>query len=252
MHNDQTGWQRVQYGKARKTVSWRGENAVDVARNSRRLSKEPQNVVSFFFSNFPESYRAADMYRVFVDHGSIEEVVIPARRDGRRKRFGFMRFHDVLDPERMAIRLDNLFVEGIKLHVNLPRYSRDHGIEPRVKESMAKQDTSRTKKVWVEKVVNNTNNQTHQGGGVYKDALLRGGGNKHDISFAVGDDIMNQYSKAMVGEVHWPGKSYSIQDEFVRQGVFSIKATAMGANLVLLEGLEEEEDFKGFVEEHVA
>lgn len=40
----------------------------------------------------------------------------------------------------------------------------------------------------------------------------------------------------MVGEVIFLGKSYVIQDEFLRQGVFSIKATPIGANLVLLEG----------------
>lgn len=106
-----------------------------------------------------------------------------------------------------------------------------------------------SKKVWVEKVANNVNNSNLQGGGGYKEAVLRGGGNEHVYSFDVGDDIMNQYAKAMVGEVHWPGKSYSIQDEFIRQGVFSIKATTMGANLVLLEGHKDDEDFMGFVEE---
>lgn len=53
----------------------------------------------------------------------------------------------------------------------------------------------------------------------------------------------------MVGEALYPGKSFFIQDEFIRQGVFSIKATPMGANLVLLERVKDEDDFKGFMEE---
>lgn len=52
----------------------------------------------------------------------------------------------------------------------------------------------------------------------------------------------------MVGVLKDPGRSYLIQEKFSRQGVFSVKATLLGANLILLEG-SEDGDVSGFVEE---
>lgn len=44
-----------------------------------------------------------------------------------------------------------------------------------------------------------------------------------------------------MGVVRTPGKSYNIQEEFIQQGYFSVRATPLGSNLVLLESLEEGE-----------
>lgn len=44
-----------------------------------------------------------------------------------------------------------------------------------------------------------------------------------------------------IGIVDKPGMSYNIQEEFIQQGYFSVRATTMGSNLVLLESLEEAE-----------
>lgn len=46
-------------------------------------------------------------------------------------------------------------------------------------------------------------------------------------------------NKAYIGEVVHPGESYNIQRHFKMEGVFSIKVTPLGANLCLLEDLEE-------------
>lgn len=79
--------------------------------------------------------------------------------------------------------------------------------------------------------------------------MRREGSKECVIHFDVGEEDLKQCSNAFMGEVLIPGKSYFIQDEFIRQGAFSIKATPMGANLVLLEGGRDEDDFKGFIEE---
>lgn len=88
-------------------------------------------ITSFFFSNFPEKCWARDMYEVFSKHGRVKEVVIPARRNGMGKIFGFARFYDIKEPERMVVILDNIFVKGEKLHVNLPRFQRVQIQDPR-------------------------------------------------------------------------------------------------------------------------
>lgn len=49
----------------------------------------------------------------FSEHGRILEAVIPIGKEGRQRRIGFVRFLDMNELERMAIKLDNIFVEGM-------------------------------------------------------------------------------------------------------------------------------------------
>lgn len=55
------------------------------------------------------------------------------------------------------------------------------------------------------------------------------------------EDEIRKLSQAYVGVVRKLGMSYNIQEEFIQQGSFSVRATPLGSNLVLLESLEEGE-----------
>lgn len=68
-----------------------------------------------------------------------------------------MRFLNLTDPNRMVTRLDNLFVEGVKIHVNYPKFKRDHGSVPRPKVTIVQKSTMNTRKFWVKKQANNIN-----------------------------------------------------------------------------------------------
>ncbi|MCI67715.1 hypothetical protein A2U01_0088974, partial [Trifolium medium] len=46
------------------------------------------------------------MANVFQNYGDIAEVVIPARRDRRGRRFGFARFDNVVNIRRFEYELD--------------------------------------------------------------------------------------------------------------------------------------------------
>ncbi|KAI5398482.1 hypothetical protein KIW84_064028 [Lathyrus oleraceus] len=81
-------------------------------------------ITSFFFSSIPDSYKARDLHEVFSRFGEVDEVVIPLKKDIRGKRYGFVRFFNVIDSRRLACKLDNIFVENVKLQVNIPRFSR--------------------------------------------------------------------------------------------------------------------------------
>ncbi|KAI5430646.1 hypothetical protein KIW84_035018 [Lathyrus oleraceus] len=81
-------------------------------------------ITSFFFSSIPDSYKARDLHEVFSRSGEVDEVVIPLKKDIRGKRYGFVRFFNVIDSRRLACKLDNIFVENVKLQVNIPRFSR--------------------------------------------------------------------------------------------------------------------------------
>lgn len=59
--------------------------------------------------------------------------------------------------------------------------------------------------------------------------------------FNVSEADFQRYASAYIGVVEKPGMSYNIQEEFIQQGYFSVGATPMRSNLVLLESLEESE-----------
>lgn len=241
---------------------------IDIASKVKLDDEERRRLVSFFFTNFPDSLKAWDMFHLFSIHGRVMEVVIPGLKEGRRKRFGFVRFKDVRDPELMAIKLDNVFIRGIKLHVNMPRFDREVRVEVGAKKVLVERECG-TKKVLGEcdrgsigvsrKKDYSAQHQQHSGIKNQPEIVNKVWAKKRDngvedvrgclFSFNAEEDTMARLRKAMVGEVVWPGKSYAIQDEFAMQGVFSIKATPLGANWVLLEGAKDEEDFMEFVEE---
>lgn len=59
--------------------------------------------------------------------------------------------------------------------------------------------------------------------------------------YTVEEEELQKLSSAYVGELWTPGLSYRIQEECIQQGYFSVRATPLGTNLVLLESLEEGE-----------
>lgn len=65
------------------------------------------------------------MLEAFLKYGDFEEVVIPSKRDKRGMRFRFARAIDVRDPDRFAIKLDNIIIGSEKIYVNIPRFLRD-------------------------------------------------------------------------------------------------------------------------------
>ncbi|CAK8536639.1 unnamed protein product [Lathyrus sativus] len=66
------------------------------------------------------------MNEIFKKYRDIDEVVIPSRRDENERRYGFTRFFNVMDERRMAVRLDNIIINNVKLFFNLPRFQRDN------------------------------------------------------------------------------------------------------------------------------
>lgn len=59
--------------------------------------------------------------------GDLKEVIISPRRDKRGRKYGFARFRNVGDEKMLAVKLDNLVLEGRKLFANIPRFQRPSG-----------------------------------------------------------------------------------------------------------------------------
>lgn len=81
---------------------------------------------SFFFTETPDHYKAKEMYNTFREFRDIDEVILPPKRDKRGKHFGFARFFNFSDERMLTIKLDNIIIESRKIHVNLPKFNREH------------------------------------------------------------------------------------------------------------------------------
>jgi hypothetical protein len=55
----------------------------------------------------------------------VKEVFIPNNRNKYGKKFGLVRFERKIKHKELEVKLDNVFVGQMKLHVNLSRFNRD-------------------------------------------------------------------------------------------------------------------------------
>ncbi|CAJ2661781.1 unnamed protein product [Trifolium pratense] len=102
----------------------KSHNRIDIATIRRQQEEFDGPQVTYFFTDFPESFGAKAMSNVFQNYGDIVEVVIPARRDRRGERFGFARFEKVTDIRRFEYELDGIIIGRDKISVNISRFQR--------------------------------------------------------------------------------------------------------------------------------
>lgn len=68
--------------------------------------------------------RAKDLFWLFNGVSNVVEVVVPPKQNKFGKWFGFARFIGVEDERHLAIKLDNILIDGKKIHANQPRFSK--------------------------------------------------------------------------------------------------------------------------------
>nr|GEX60653.1 nucleotide-binding alpha-beta plait domain-containing protein [Tanacetum cinerariifolium] len=82
---------------------------------------------SVFVTNFPEQFSAKDLWNTCKVYEHVVDTYIPDRRSKIGKRFGFVRFINVFDIERLVNNLCTVWIGKLKLHANVARYQRDSG-----------------------------------------------------------------------------------------------------------------------------
>jgi hypothetical protein len=115
-----------------------------MSRNKRRASRERRNLqpqrtrtlpgfvrsaqeecVSFFFTNFPHTANFAELRSIFCGFGSVGDFFIPAKKTKLGHNFGFVRFRSVIEVDVLLNKLQDIWLGGYKLKVNVSRFSRD-------------------------------------------------------------------------------------------------------------------------------
>ncbi|XP_058776839.1 uncharacterized protein LOC131651188 [Vicia villosa] len=214
----------------------------DNVRTRSILHNNPST--TYYFTSFPDNMRAKDLFAVFKDFGEIDEVIIPKRRNKKGKKFGFVRFFDVREADVLATKLDNIFIGGSKLFVNLPRFDRRKEVRG-VKQVISSQSRFVRKEEIKKNFVDGrsfaavtSNKGDHP---IEKAAQLE---------YNMGEDeVWQRFRGAYVGEVRYASLTYNLQEVLDGEGVFGIKITPLGANLCLMEARDDKDVFNDLIED---
>nr|GEV34611.1 RNA-directed DNA polymerase, eukaryota, reverse transcriptase zinc-binding domain protein [Tanacetum cinerariifolium] len=79
---------------------------------------------SIFVMNFPEEFKARDLWRICTQYGTVIDAFIPNRRSKSGYRFGFICFIRIKDVDRLVSNLCTIWVGRLKLHANIARFQR--------------------------------------------------------------------------------------------------------------------------------
>jgi hypothetical protein len=228
---------------------------MDIATAKGSKREEHGSLTTYFFTEFPNSFGAKAMLNAFHYYGDILEVVIPAKRDRRGRRFGFGRFRNVSDARGFESELANLTIGRDKISVNLSRYHRHEGSREDWKEDQKKRGDDRREErrkgegrcifpATVQQQPFQYREKKRSYAQVVRKVNCEKQGNENhriSMSYEAEKEDLERYQKAFVGKVAQSGMSYNIQESFHREGYFGVKVTPLGSNLTLLEGQEEGE-----------
>lgn len=232
------GWTKVV--PKRPNIRW---DVFPFGGRNRDVGTSP--VTSFYVSEFPDYFNAKRLFELFGCSGSVVEVEISPRRNRIGKRFAFARFSGVEDGRILAIRLDNILIEGKKIHVNLPRFSRDQGTAGGRKIIAVSKGLVKNSKAVSAADTGNGTGVTRGGSSSYAEAVgfngLASVDNKDDstvLNFCSNQALKSRFEKAYIGRVCILGSAYNIQNYLEMEGIYAIKVTPLGGNCCLLEDKE--------------
>ncbi|KAK2394774.1 zinc finger CCCH domain-containing protein [Trifolium repens] len=83
-----------------------------------------KNITTFFISNFPEDITTDDLWTALAKYWRVGEIYVPAKRDKFNRRFGFARFVEVKNAQRLLEQIEDTWFGLYKLRANISRFSR--------------------------------------------------------------------------------------------------------------------------------
>lgn len=230
-------WQRVGRRGSRNTISrW------DTYPYGGMQGRDKGVISTIYVSAFSDRSRAADLFRLFGCVGDVVEVVIPLKRNKFRKHFGFARFKNVEMERLLAVKLDNIIIDGRKIYANQPRFSREEGKgTENVRWQQQEIFTMKKENLKFKGKVSGVGSTSYA-------KVVKEGKQNVDVveeeehpffSFNSDPFLKSRRKKDYIGEVMFSGESYNVQTHLEIEGFFLVKVSPLGANLYLLEEMEE-------------
>ncbi|CAI8594474.1 unnamed protein product [Vicia faba] len=100
------------------------KHCLQYAKYAKHQICRVSSALSILFFLIPNRIKDSDIFKLFGCIGNIVEVVILSKKDWDGKRYGFSRFKGVTDERVFAVRLDNVMIDGKKIHANTHRFVR--------------------------------------------------------------------------------------------------------------------------------
>ncbi|GJW09970.1 RNA-directed DNA polymerase, eukaryota [Tanacetum coccineum] len=191
---------------------------------------------SVFIMNFPESCSAKDLFQSCKQYGHIVDTFIPTKRSKTGKRFGFVRFINVFNEERLVKNLCTVWIDRSRLHANIARYHRTPLNETNVKSNKPGDIKSNSIHVAKKDIGANGvgNSYVHVVKGQMKSEIREG-----DLSPALvlSDECLQSkdLSKSLFGRVKQFASLANLRTVVSNEGFVDIKIQYMGELWVLLE-----------------
>nr|GEZ43549.1 nucleotide-binding alpha-beta plait domain-containing protein [Tanacetum cinerariifolium] len=119
-------------GKANAKDTVRGVSRVGLTRTkpdkAYKVRSKEDDVsrisTSIFVTNFPYLFSAKELFHSCKQYGHVVNTFIPSKRSKAEKRFGFVRFINVFNVERLVNNLCTIWVDRFKFHANIARFHR--------------------------------------------------------------------------------------------------------------------------------
>ncbi|MCI17860.1 RNA recognition motif [Trifolium medium] len=141
----------------------RGERVGGRANHRGYVHILDKEATTFFFTNFSEDVKAADLWLKFARYGRVGEVFISAKVDKQGKRFGFVKFREVQEAKELPRSISDIWMGSFKLRINLSKFNRRSESSYKGKEKKEVAETYLDKQ--------NSDHQAH-GGRSFKKAML--------------------------------------------------------------------------------
>jgi hypothetical protein len=185
---------------------------------------------SFYFTNLPEDLKAADLWEVFTKYGHVMDVYIPSKVDKRGKRFGFVKFKDVLDVEEMCRSLEDVWCESFKLRINQSRFGRNEGSKGVAKNGVQKTGVGDSKPVHHELSFRDVLFPSSQECGSMGEA-------REAVAIKVPVDAtqLQLLNRCYVGFLRPEVEVKVIRTTLLMEGIQNISVVPMGGSMVLLQ-----------------
>ncbi|PWA45074.1 hypothetical protein CTI12_AA520810 [Artemisia annua] len=214
----------VSFFLALSMVSFRSKED-DVARIS----------ISIYVTNFPESLSAKELFHVCKQYGHVVDSFIPVKRSKEGKRFGFVRFINVFNVDRLVGNISTIWVNRFKLQANIARFQR----EPLNKKVTEKKNDETSRGTFMNSFKDNGGHVgTKSFVNVVKSNDKAGSGENFDVpGIVLDDECLNtkDLSNTLLGRVKEFASLSNLKTVLTNEGFMDIRIRYMGELWVMME-----------------
>ncbi|GJV72445.1 nucleotide-binding alpha-beta plait domain-containing protein [Tanacetum coccineum] len=227
-------------------IGWtevRRKNRIPMKNMGKFRSKEDDVArlsTSVFVSNLPDSVMAKDLFHACKQYGHVVDSFIPFKRDKNGNRFGFVRFLNVFNSERLVNNLCTVWIDRYKIKANIAQFQRNPSF---VAKSAFKKgdDTIRSKVYPNPKVDSKTNENSKRDksyvGVVNNEKYSICNDSSSDAALVIGDECLSAkaFSLALFGRVKEFASMANLNVAIGNEGFVEISIKYIGELWVMME-----------------